>query len=100
MWVARVVRIIPTVRNRTTEGQAVVDLFGCDDAGMGEWFAVLEGVRQQGEEVIGCANHVVADRRVEAANLRVPAVVAELEIGLGNAQTVERSVAPMRFEAS
>ena len=46
MRIAGVVGVVPAVRNRSAERQFVVDLLGGNYAGMGEWFAVLEGIRQ------------------------------------------------------
>ena len=74
----------------------LVDLIRGQHAGHGERFAVLEGIRQAGEEVAGCRHDFVAYRGVEVTDLDLQVVVGHFGVELGKRQAVEALGADLR----
>src|SRR5439155_16166898 len=67
---------------------------------MGEWLAVLIGVRNDGEEIVRRTDRVVTDGGNEASRAYGPVVVGQFGIKVRNGDAVERAVgAPPGLEA-
>src|SRR3954447_18189546 len=99
MWIASVIGVVPAVRDGPTDGQLIAELIEGPHAGMGEWLAILIGVRNHGEEVVRGTDRVVTDRRDETTGSHGPVVVSAFRIQIGDGEAVERAVgAPLGFE--
>ena len=91
-----VVEVIPAVVDTAADRHVLAVLLGGEDASHGERFAVLEGIRQAGEEVAGCRHDFVAYRGVPVTNLDLQVVVGRFAVELGERRAVEPLRADLR----